>query len=267
MRVTSPAVAPTADLRRVSITAADPDTGEVMVRDTNGAEFSILGTTRTKGSGFPAPGEIWIIQRTGPAWTLRTQIGAPAPPVISGEIPAGSALAATVAGLAALGLIRDETSAGPGGGGGGTDEATVNALIAAALNAVPTPVDGPDAANKAYVDAMAGEGDSAYEVAVANGFVGTEAAWLASLHGEDGEDGTFAPVGEIAPEGPAVGDLWVDTASEVPIPTVGDAAPPDPEPGELWVDTGAALAVPIVSDTPPVDPTVGTLWVDTSTTP
>lgn len=32
-------------------------------------------------------------------------------------------------------------------------------------------------------------GDSAYEVAVKNGFVGTETEWLASLKGEDGEDG------------------------------------------------------------------------------
>jgi hypothetical protein len=32
-------------------------------------------------------------------------------------------------------------------------------------------------------------GDSAYEVAVANGFVGTEVQWLASLVGPAGEDG------------------------------------------------------------------------------
>lgn len=34
------------------------------------------------------------------------------------------------------------------------------------------------------------DGDSAYEVAVANGFVGDEAAWLASLVGDDGAPGT-----------------------------------------------------------------------------
>ncbi|WP_188063731.1 hypothetical protein [Sphingobium sp. KCTC 72723] len=32
-------------------------------------------------------------------------------------------------------------------------------------------------------------GDDAYEIAVKNGFVGTEAQWLASLHGTDGTDG------------------------------------------------------------------------------
>lgn len=33
------------------------------------------------------------------------------------------------------------------------------------------------------------DGDSAYDVAVANGFVGTEAEWLASLQGADGDPG------------------------------------------------------------------------------
>src|SRR4249919_2930850 len=32
-------------------------------------------------------------------------------------------------------------------------------------------------------------GQSAYEIAVAHGFVGTEAAWLATLQGTDGVDG------------------------------------------------------------------------------
>ncbi len=34
------------------------------------------------------------------------------------------------------------------------------------------------------------DGKSAYEIAVANGFVGTEAEWLASLNGKDGRNGT-----------------------------------------------------------------------------
>ena len=36
-------------------------------------------------------------------------------------------------------------------------------------------------------------GDSAYQLAVNNGFIGTEEEWLASLKGEPGEKGT-APV-------------------------------------------------------------------------
>lgn len=39
-------------------------------------------------------------------------------------------------------------------------------------------------------------GQSAYELAVELGFVGTEAEWIASLHGEDGEDGTDGEDGE-----------------------------------------------------------------------
>jgi len=47
------------------------------------------------------------------------------------------------------------------------------------------------------------DGLSAYEIAVNNGFVGTEAEWLASLQGEDGADGTSSTtVGE--PDGSAV---------------------------------------------------------------
>lgn len=51
-------------------------------------------------------------------------------------------------------------------------------------------------------------GASAYEVAVANGFVGTEAAWLASLVGPQGDQGPQGmqgpqgPTGETGPQGP-----------------------------------------------------------------
>lgn len=37
------------------------------------------------------------------------------------------------------------------------------------------------------------DGASAYEIAVANGFVGSESAWLASLQGEDGDTGPAGP--------------------------------------------------------------------------
>lgn len=40
-------------------------------------------------------------------------------------------------------------------------------------------------------------GDSAYDIAVAEGFVGTEAAWLASLNGSDGEDGDSQTDAEV----------------------------------------------------------------------
>lgn len=41
-------------------------------------------------------------------------------------------------------------------------------------------------------------GYSAYEVAVNNGYVGTEAEWLASLHGRDGQDGRDGVDGTVA---------------------------------------------------------------------
>lgn len=42
-------------------------------------------------------------------------------------------------------------------------------------------------------------GKSAYELAVENGFKGTEAEWLASLHAEDGKDGKdgYTPVKNV----------------------------------------------------------------------
>ena len=43
-------------------------------------------------------------------------------------------------------------------------------------------------------------GDSAYEVAVSQGFVGTEAEWLASLKGTDGTDG-FSPIANVVKTG------------------------------------------------------------------
>lgn len=40
------------------------------------------------------------------------------------------------------------------------------------------------------------DGDSAYEIAVAGGFVGSETAWLASLKGEKGDTGTTGTTGD-----------------------------------------------------------------------
>lgn len=58
------------------------------------------------------------------------------------------------------------------------------------------------------------EGASAYDVAVANGFKGSETEWLASLKGEKGADGRMGvdgpqgPKGDTGPQGP-VGDSGV----------------------------------------------------------
>jgi len=44
-------------------------------------------------------------------------------------------------------------------------------------------------------------GYSAYEIAVQNGFVGTEAEWLASLKGDTGATGAQGPQGPTGPQG------------------------------------------------------------------
>ena len=56
-------------------------------------------------------------------------------------------------------------------------------------------------------------GDSAYEIAVENGFVGTETEWLDSLQGEDGTPGSDGADGESAYE-IAVDNGFVGTESE-----------------------------------------------------
>lgn len=45
-------------------------------------------------------------------------------------------------------------------------------------------------------------GDSAYKVALANGFEGTEVEWLASLKGPKGDTGSIGPKGEQGIQGP-----------------------------------------------------------------
>lgn len=62
-------------------------------------------------------------------------------------------------------------------------------------------VDAAEAATAAAVASTGEPGASAYQIAVDNGFVGTEAAWLASLDGTDGIDGTD---GTDAAEAPGV---------------------------------------------------------------
>ena len=63
-----------------------------------------------------------------------------------------------------------------------------------------------------YPDSQGGGGGqpgaSAYEVALANGFSGTESEWLASLKGENGSS-QFV-VSETAPENPSDGMIWVN---------------------------------------------------------
>lgn len=57
----------------------------VQVRDSMGREVEIDGTLRPKGTGYPAPGERWVIVKRMGRWTLDAMVGAPAVPTISGD--------------------------------------------------------------------------------------------------------------------------------------------------------------------------------------
>ena len=66
--------------------------------------------------------------------------------------------------------------------------------------------DGTDGTNgqdgKDGIDGAPGtDGKSAYEIAIANGFIGTEAEWLESLRGSDGKDGEQSPPGNDGKDG------------------------------------------------------------------
>lgn len=91
-------------------------------------------------------------------------------------------------------------------------------------------------------------GDSAYQVAVDNGFVGTEAEWLASLVGPQGPQGiqgiqgVKGDTGDQGPQGPkgdtgATGPAGADGADYTgPTITVSSTAPSSPAVGDIWID-------------------------------
>src|SRR5699024_9918444 len=74
-------------------------------------------------------------------------------------------------------------------------QAQVDAKLGSKANAVHTHAASAITGLDAYVGARVGtemEGiNSAYDVAVANGYAGTEAEWLASLKGEKGDEGPY----------------------------------------------------------------------------
>lgn len=78
-------------------------------------------------------------------------------------------------------------------------------------------------------------GASAYQVAVANGFVGTEAAWLASLQGAPGSDGVDGAPGADGADGPsayevALANGFVGTEAQWLESLIGDQGPPGAAP-------------------------------------
>ncbi len=75
--------------------------------------------------------------------------------------------------------------------------------------------------------AQGADGQSAYQLAVKNGFSGTETAWLASLKGADGQPGVDGKDGEAGPKGEK-GDPGQSTAVNAVLSSsawTGSAAP------------------------------------------
>lgn len=61
------------------------------------------------------------------------------------------------------------------------------------------------------------DGDSAYEIAAANGFVGTEAQWLASLEGTDGTDGVDGAPANLNNDGTLAGASTTEGSTQAAI--------------------------------------------------
>ena len=81
-------------------------------------------------------------------------------------------------------------------------------------------------------------GASAYEVAVGNGFTGTEKEWLNSLTGSDGVAGPIGPKGEQGEQGPqgirGPAFTYEDFTPEQLEDLVAKQPPLDPSPVELF---------------------------------
>lgn len=97
-------------------------------------------------------------------------------------------------------------------------------------------------------------GYSAYEIAVQNGFEGTEAEWLASLKGAKGDTGAQGPQGEVGPVGPQgekgdKGDTG-ETGATGPQGPTGETGPQGPK-----GDTGATGPQGIQGPQGPAGPT------------
>lgn len=85
----------------------------------------------------------------------------------------------------------------------GNEAAWLASLVGAAGSDGTDGVDGTNGTNG--TNGLDGaDGDSAYQIAVANGFVGTEVEWLASLQGSDGVDGTNGTNGVDGADGAGV---------------------------------------------------------------
>lgn len=114
---------------------------------------------------------------------------------------------------------------GSGGGGSGTDGKSpyigengnwfeYNDVLQAWID-TGVRAEGKDGLNgadgKDGIDGI--DGKSAYEIAVENGFIGTESEWLESLKGADGTDGINGTDGSDGEDGKSAYQVWLDNGN------------------------------------------------------
>ncbi len=97
------------------------------------------------------------------------------------------------------------------------------------------------------------DGKSAYELAVDGGFVGTEAEWIASLQGADGEMGTVGPEGPTVVSADAGNASVLGTDGFIYTPegnkySFSTTAPADPLAGDHWTDANSGRTYTFVDD-------------------
>jgi hypothetical protein len=80
------------------------------------------------------------------------------------------------------------------------------------------------------------DGDSAYQIAVAQGFVGTQQAWLDSLVGPEGPQGAQGTQGPEGPQGPAGSGVTIQGSDTYANLTAIGA----PAEGDMWIQTDTA---------------------------
>lgn len=148
---------------------------------TNDPGLSVGGWAYTVQEGWPGGREPYaiVVPHDGGPISLPETAPAMTAPQLSALAAAHVPYNNTASGLAATNLQAavDEVAAGNGGGGGPGGQ-------------------GPKGDK-------GDPGDSAYQVAVASGFVGTQVQWLASLVGPAGAAGAAGADGAVGPAGPA----------------------------------------------------------------
>lgn len=144
-----------------------------------GPTETALNTTFVSVEGAPADGDAIIWDDVAGQWVPAAVEGGGTALTVLSEAEGNTGTATTARAISAARLVQQiaqHAAAGPAGAPG---------------------ADGADGAPGA-------DGASAYDVAVAEGFVGDETAWLASLVGADGADGATGATGATGP-GVAVG--------------------------------------------------------------